>query len=134
VRARRPDEARKLSEEGRALAVSALVGQGASLSGKSDNQAECHDVPVKTEEKSKKRKKQKKKSGKRRCELGGSSGAVCRKKLKLTAFPCKCGGWFCAKHRYPSEHNCAFDFRAEAAKTLSRTVPGGGRADKIDRI
>ena len=32
----------------------------------------------------------------------------CRKKLKLISFDCKCGGKFCAKHRYTSIHDCSY--------------------------
>ena len=35
----------------------------------------------------------------------------CRKKLPLARFPCKCGEYFCEKHRYSSEHNCSFDYK-----------------------
>ena len=30
----------------------------------------------------------------------------CRKKLKITNIPCKCGFTFCMNHRLPMEHNC----------------------------
>lgn len=44
---------------------------------------------------------------------------TCRKKLDLTACPCRCGAKFCAAHRLPEEHACTFDYTAEGKRTLS---------------
>jgi hypothetical protein len=43
----------------------------------------------------------------------------CHKKLGLIAFPCKCGGEYCALHRNNADHNCSFDFHADAKNALS---------------
>jgi predicted nucleic acid binding AN1-type Zn finger protein len=32
--------------------------------------------------------------------------SFCNKKLKVISYSCKCGGSFCAKHRYTHTHNC----------------------------
>jgi predicted nucleic acid binding AN1-type Zn finger protein len=47
---------------------------------------------------------------------------VCKKKLGLLPFDCKCDGKFCASHRAPETHNCSFDFRAEGCKKLEQKL------------
>jgi hypothetical protein len=49
---------------------------------------------------------------KKRCQ-------TCKKKLGLIAFPCKCGGEYCAVHRSNADHNCTYDYQADAKKALS---------------
>jgi len=56
-----------------------------------------------------------KKHNKHRC-------LVCNKKLGMMPFPCKCGVVTCIKHKWP-EHQCTYDFRAEARKQLIRENP-----------
>ena len=46
----------------------------------------------------------------------------CSKKLPLTAYPCRCGGLYCATHRPDAEHKCTYDYKAEFQKTLSTTM------------
>lgn len=71
---------------------------------------------------------QPKKSKKRRCQ-------VCRKKLGLSGFKCKCSdtNFFCSKHRYAEEHNCSFDYKKEN-KDLLREKNPQIVSDKIIRI
>lgn len=50
----------------------------------------------------------------------------CRKKLKVTATKCKCGYWFCDKHRLgtgANAHDCSFDYHADSQKELRRLNP-----------
>ncbi len=58
---------------------------------------------------------------------------VCKKKLGLTPFTCRCKGNFCAIHRYETEHNCNFDHktfgRQQLEKENQKVV-----ADKIEKI
>jgi len=49
--------------------------------------------------------------------------AVCRKKVGLTGFECRCGGLFCAVHRYSDKHNCTFDYREMGAQEIRRNNP-----------
>ncbi|XP_075256528.1 uncharacterized protein LOC142349015 [Convolutriloba macropyga] len=56
------------------------------------------------------------KSSKPRC-------AICKKKLGLTGMSCRCGGLFCSLHRYPSDHECSFDYRTEGQNALRRANP-----------
>ena len=36
---------------------------------------------------------------------------VCKKKVGLTGFTCRCGGLFCSIHRYTDKHECTFDYK-----------------------
>jgi len=49
--------------------------------------------------------------------------AVCRKKVGLTGFECRCGGLFCGVHRYSDKHNCTFDYRGMGAQEIRRNNP-----------
>ncbi|GLG93858.1 AN1-type zinc finger protein 5 [Gryllus bimaculatus] len=49
--------------------------------------------------------------------------AVCRKKVGLTGFECRCGGLFCAVHRYSDKHDCTFDYREMGAQEIRRNNP-----------
>ena len=55
-------------------------------------------------------------SKKRRCKK-------CNKKLKTLFFTCKCKNDFCSKCRYPSDHNCTFDFVKENQEKLKIENP-----------
>jgi len=46
------------------------------------------------------------KAKKRRC-------GMCKKKIGLTGFECKCGNLYCAIHRYADVHNCTFDYKTD---------------------
>lgn len=48
---------------------------------------------------------------------------VCRKKVGLTGFECRCGGLFCAVHRYSDKHDCTFDYREHGAQEIRRNNP-----------
>ena len=36
---------------------------------------------------------------------------MCKKKVGLTGFTCRCGGLFCSIHRYSDKHQCDFDYK-----------------------
>lgn len=51
-------------------------------------------------------------------EAGGQDGkkkknrcGVCKKKVGLTGFTCRCSGLFCSIHRYSDKHECKFDYK-----------------------
>uniref|UniRef100_A0A6M2DF93 Putative an1-type zinc finger protein 5 n=1 Tax=Xenopsylla cheopis TaxID=163159 RepID=A0A6M2DF93_XENCH len=48
---------------------------------------------------------------------------TCRKKVGLTGFECRCGGLFCAVHRYSDKHDCGFDYRELGAQEIRRNNP-----------
>jgi len=52
-------------------------------------------------------KKQKKKCG------------VCKKKLGLTGFECRCGFFYCGIHRYSDKHNCTFDYKTVGREQIA---------------
>uniref|UniRef100_A0A3B3CDB2 Zinc finger, AN1-type domain 5b n=1 Tax=Oryzias melastigma TaxID=30732 RepID=A0A3B3CDB2_ORYME len=58
---------------------------------------------------------------------------MCRKKVGLTGFDCRCGNVFCGIHRYSDKHSCPYDYRAEAAAKIRKENPMVV-ADKIQRI
>lgn len=58
---------------------------------------------------------------------------MCRKKLGLTGFGCRCGQQFCGLHRYSDKHHCPHDYRTEAAEKIRKENPVVV-ADKIQRI
>ncbi|KAG7499539.1 AN1-type zinc finger protein 5-like [Solea senegalensis] len=58
---------------------------------------------------------------------------MCRKKVGLTGFDCRCGNIFCGIHRYSDKHNCPYDYKAEAAAKIRKENPVVV-ADKIQRI
>ncbi|RXM30775.1 AN1-type zinc finger protein 5 [Acipenser ruthenus] len=58
---------------------------------------------------------------------------MCRKKVGLTGFGCRCGNLFCGLHRYSDQHNCPYDYKAEAAEKIRKENPVVV-ADKIQRI
>ncbi|TRZ03164.1 hypothetical protein DNTS_027826 [Danionella cerebrum] len=58
---------------------------------------------------------------------------MCRKKLGLTGFDCRCGNLFCGLHRYSDKHNCPYDYKTEAAAKIRKENPVVV-ADKIQRI
>lgn len=49
--------------------------------------------------------------------------ATCRKKVGLTGFQCRCGGLYCAVHRYSDKHDCSFDYREMGAQEIRRNNP-----------
>ncbi|XP_075885460.1 AN1-type zinc finger protein 5-like [Nelusetta ayraudi] len=58
---------------------------------------------------------------------------MCRKKVGLTGFDCRCGNLFCGLHRYSDQHRCPYDYKAEAADKIRKENPVVV-ADKIQRI
>ncbi|XP_013886628.1 AN1-type zinc finger protein 5 [Austrofundulus limnaeus] len=58
---------------------------------------------------------------------------MCRKKIGLTGFDCRCGNLFCGIHRYSDKHNCPYDYRADAAAKIRKENPMVV-AEKIQRI
>jgi AN1-type zinc finger protein 5/6 len=52
----------------------------------------------------------------------------CNKKVGLLGQKCKCERVFCISHLHAEEHNCTFDYRAEAKENLKRS------ADKLSEL
>lgn len=63
---------------------------------------------------------------KNRCE-------VCRKKVGLTGFTCRCDGLYCSLHRYSDKHECSFDYRQLGKQEIRKNNPVivGEKVNKI---
>ncbi|CAG0880574.1 unnamed protein product [Cyprideis torosa] len=48
---------------------------------------------------------------------------VCKKRVGLTGFGCRCGGLFCAVHRYSDKHECSFDYKTHGAEEIRKNNP-----------
>lgn len=49
--------------------------------------------------------------------------ASCRKRVGLTGFYCRCGKLFCGLHRYSDQHQCDFDYKADAQAKIRKENP-----------
>jgi len=58
---------------------------------------------------------------------------MCRKRVGLTGFKCRCGTTFCGVHRYPEKHACTFDFKAVGREEIARANPVI-KAEKLRKI
>ncbi|XP_076232856.1 zinc finger AN1-type doctor no [Calliopsis andreniformis] len=99
-----PKEISREDQESEVGASSGAAAEGSVSSGDADD---CFDGKE-TDKESKKKKN--------RC-------AVCRKKVGLTGFECRCGGLFCSMHRYSDKHDCKFDYREMGAQEIRRNNP-----------
>jgi len=45
---------------------------------------------------------------------------ICKKKLGISGFECRCGGMFCSLHRFEDQHNCNFDFKTTEREKLAK--------------
>ncbi|KAJ4756154.1 Zinc finger A20 and AN1 domain-containing stress-associated protein 9 [Rhynchospora pubera] len=59
--------------------------------------------------------------------------SMCRKKVGLTGFQCRCGGTYCSLHRYSEIHECSFDYKSSGRAAIAKGNPVV-KADKIDKI
>jgi hypothetical protein len=48
---------------------------------------------------------------------------ACNRKIGLTGFDCRCGGVFCAEHRYDKAHSCTFDYKTMEREKLRESNP-----------
>ncbi|CAI4224249.1 unnamed protein product [Auanema sp. JU1783] len=58
---------------------------------------------------------------------------MCKKKVGLTGFTCRCGGLYCGDHRYDKAHNCSFDYKTMEREEIRKNNPVVV-SDKIQRI
>ncbi|KAM8703970.1 hypothetical protein ACLKA7_008575 [Drosophila subpalustris] len=104
---------RKITEEAAAAAKSnseaIISATGPNTSTQAAASASEQDDKDKEDDKDAKKKKN-------RC-------GECRKKVGLTGFQCRCGGLYCAVHRYSDKHNCTFDYREHGAQEIRRNNP-----------
>lgn len=57
-----------------------------------------------------------KKSKKNRCY-------ICKKKLGLIPFTCRCERLFCSLHRYAEDHQCKFDYKEMGQNRIRKENP-----------
>ncbi|KAG6927191.1 zinc finger AN1-type containing 6 [Chelydra serpentina] len=48
---------------------------------------------------------------------------MCRKKVGLTGFECRCGNVYCGVHRYSDVHSCSYNYKADAAEKIRKENP-----------
>ncbi|XP_032242814.2 AN1-type zinc finger protein 5 [Nematostella vectensis] len=58
---------------------------------------------------------------------------MCRKKVGLTGFECRCGNVYCGLHRYSDKHDCTFDYKAEGKAKILKDNPVV-LAEKIQKL
>ncbi|VDM49791.1 unnamed protein product [Toxocara canis] len=58
---------------------------------------------------------------------------VCKKRVGLTGFACRCGGLYCSQHRYNTTHACPVDYKALEREKIRKENPTI-ISDKIERI
>jgi len=63
---------------------------------------------------------------KRKCQM-------CKKKIGLTGFECRCGKLYCSTHRYADVHNCTFDYKEDGREKIRKANPTC-TDDKITRF
>lgn len=47
---------------------------------------------------------------------------VCRKKLGMMVFTCKCEVRFCIEHSHPEAHECTYDHKTHGRNELKKTL------------
>lgn len=67
-----------------------------------------------------------KKKHKNRCK-------ECNKKIKMMSFECKCGNFYCSKHRSNFDHKCSYDWKQDKLNELIKNNPKVS-TDKLNRI
>lgn len=60
--------------------------------------------------------------------------SLCRKKLGLLEYKCKCGNIYCITHLHAENHKCSFDYQAEAKQQLKKQIDIGPLAEKLVKI
>ncbi|KAJ0968448.1 hypothetical protein J5N97_025365 [Dioscorea zingiberensis] len=48
---------------------------------------------------------------------------VCKKKVGLIGFSCRCGGLFCSSHRYAEQHQCQYDYKNAEKNSIAKANP-----------
>ena len=58
----------------------------------------------------------------------------CEKKIGILGFDCKCGNYYCLKHRLPELHHCEFDHRLNDRNILKEQILIDCNLKKIEKI
>jgi hypothetical protein len=62
-----------------------------------------------------------------RCEL-------CKKKLGVMEYKCKCGKLFCITHLHAESHSCTYNYKQEGQELLKKQMEVGPLVSKIERF
>lgn len=98
----------------------------ASPSKKLKNDVSLTDNNISSETSKTSKKTSSNKPKKRRC-------LICKCKIGLTGFDCRCGGLFCSTHRYADAHSCNFDYKEDGREKI-RKANQKCEDDKIQRF
>ncbi|XP_047938253.1 zinc finger A20 and AN1 domain-containing stress-associated protein 10-like [Salvia hispanica] len=60
--------------------------------------------------------------------------SVCKKRLGVLGFTCRCGAGFCGVHRLPEAHGCGVDFKEEGKIAIQKQNPLCKSDKMINRI
>ncbi|XP_057953593.1 zinc finger A20 and AN1 domain-containing stress-associated protein 8 isoform X2 [Malania oleifera] len=71
--------------------------------------------------------------GEAKAKEGPKRCSMCKKRVGLTGFNCRCGHLFCAQHRYSDKHDCSFDYRSAGQDAIAKANPVV-KAEKLDKI
>ena len=69
-----------------------------------------------------------KKAGVNLCEFSG-----CKKKLKLSSYPCHCGLFFCPLHIPAEKHDCQYNYQNQQRQMLKEELKKV-EAEKVRKI
>lgn len=59
---------------------------------------------------------------------------ICRKKLGLLEFICKCDKKFCITHLQPQEHQCTYDYKKNAKEEIQKIMDSEIKKELFERI
>jgi len=59
---------------------------------------------------------------------------ICRKKLGLMEFICKCEKKFCISHLQPQEHQCTYNYKEDAKKEIQKIMHTEVKSDCFERV
>ncbi|KAG6415641.1 hypothetical protein SASPL_123054 [Salvia splendens] len=60
--------------------------------------------------------------------------SVCKKRLGMLGFTCRCGAGFCSVHRLPEAHGCGVDFKEAGKIAIQKQNPLCKTDKMINRI
>lgn len=59
---------------------------------------------------------------------------ICRKKLGVMEFVCKCEKKFCITHLQPEEHQCTYNYKNDAKKEIQKIMDTEVKAESFERL
>ncbi len=46
----------------------------------------------------------------------------CNRKIGINGFDCKCGSYFCIKHKFFKDHDCSFNYKTHQREMLKESI------------